>query len=381
MRASALILTLLVLLALLLTAAWAEEYLIKPGDTLSITVVDEADLTKKAIVDSPGRIALPLVKEVEVGGLTAVQAAETLTAALKQYIKSPQVIIEVLETAKIRVSVSGEVRNAGIVVVPQGARLMEAMTSAGGYTQNADLSKVSVTHSGEARASVVDLSAFLLGGDVSANVQLADGDVVVVPSKALPSIGRVSVLGAVSQPGSFEINNGATVREAILMAGGPTENADLENCTIRRDGSAEGVSINYAQVMQGDREANVVLRPGDVIYVSARQQLGYYTIQGAINAAGRYELKGRTTLTEAIAIAGGVGNKARLGEVRILRASEGASTTLKVNVSDVMAGKTANPDVQNGDQIFVPQAKDKANTLQWASIAVSLLWLLTNSSD
>lgn len=378
MRASTLILTLLALLACLLTAAQADEYLIKPGDTLNITVIDEADLTRKVIVDSQGRITLPLVKEVEIAGLTTAQAADKLTDALKQYIKNPQLTIEVAEVARIRVSVSGEVGDAGVVVVPQGARLIEAITSAGGYTQNADLSKVSVTHSGESKASIVDLSAFLLGGEVAANVELADGDVIIVPSKALPTIGRISVLGAVAQPGPYEINQGATVREAIMMAGGPTEVADLENCTLRHDGSSESAALNYALVMQGDSSANVVLKPGDVVYVAAKQQLGFYSIQGAVNAAGRYELKGKTTITEAIAIAGGVRDKAKLGEVRILRTSGGAASTLKVNVTDVMSGKAENINVENGDSILVPQSKDKGNMLQWASIAVSLLWLLAN---
>jgi len=362
----------------LLTSVQAAEYLIKAGDTLSITVVDEADLTRKVTVDSQGRITLPLVKEVEVAGLTTAQAAEKLTTALKQYIKNPQLTVELADIAKIRVSVSGEVKGAGVVTILQGARLIEAITAAGGYNPNADLSKVSITHTGDSQASIVDLSAFLLGGDVSANVELADGDVIIVPSKALPSIGKISVLGAVSQPGVYEINQGATVREAIMMAGGPTELSDIDNCTLRHDGSSDSIIIDYALAMQGDPQANVVLKPGDIIYIGARQQLGYYTIQGGVNAAGRYELKGKTTITEAIAIAGGVRDRAKLDDVRVLRTSGEGSQKIQVNVKNVMSGTAENIYVESGDSIYVPQGKDKANILQWASIAISLLWLLSD---
>lgn len=379
MRALTAFLIAIVLLACLTTCVYAEEYLIKAGDTLSITVVDETDLTRKVVVDSEGKITLPLIKEVEVAGLTTAQAAETLTAALKKFMKNPQLTLEIAETAKTHVSVSGEVGKPGVVIIAAGARLMEAITAAGGYSSNADLSKVSVTRSGGTDAVIVDLSAFLLGGQVSPNIELTDGDVIVVPAKALRTVGKVAVLGAVRQPGSYEITQGATVREAIMLAGGPTEVADLENCTIRRDGSASAVKIDYAKALQGDEVANQALKPGDVIYVGAAQQLGYYSIQGAVNAAGRYELKGKVTITEAIAIAGGVRDRAKLSDVRILRTTDQGTKTLLINVTDVMNGRAENVPIENQDSIYVAQAREKTNVLQWASVAISLLWLLTNS--
>lgn len=361
-------------------APWlqAGESLIRPGDRLSIIVMGEPDLTRQVVVDPEGRVSLPLVKEVAVANLSPVQAAETIAKALKdRFIKNPEVIVEVTERAKVQVAISGEVRNPGVYAIPRDARLIEVIASAGGYTANADLSRISISHADDSALETVDLSAFLLGGDASANMALSDGDTVVVPGRTGALSGAVLVLGAVRQPGEHSLTPGMTVREAITLAGGPTEVADLGNVTLRHSDSVETARINYWAAVQGDAEANPELKPGDVIFVGASEQLGYYTIHGAVNSPGRYELRGRTTITEAIAIAGGVRDRAKLGDVRILRPLDTGPTTLRVNVSDIMAGKSENVVLRDQDNVYVRGRKEKIDILRWASLALSLAWLLT----
>lgn len=158
-----------------------------------------------------------------------------------------------------------------------------------------------------------------------------------------------------------------------MLAGGPTELADMHNITLRREGSAGAVPLDYA----GGTAADPEMKPGDVIYVPAHVELGYYTIQGAVGRPGRYELRGATSITEAIAIAGGVGDRAKLHDVRILRTSGGKPETLRANVSDIMAGKAQNIPIRGDDDIFVPAGKQGPDYLRILSLAVSLGWLLT----
>ena len=323
-------------LSICLSAGAHAQGTIKPGDLVSVTVLGEPDLSKKFTVDQ-------------------------------------------IESGKIQVTVLGEVKTPGILTLSAGSKLIDAITAAGGYTPNADLGKVSVSESASgANARTIDLSKFLLGGDVSVNVPINSGDTVYIPTKTTNIFGNVTVLGAVRQSGSQPITQGMTVREVIMLAGGPTEFADTSSVTIRHEGSTENVTVDYAKASAGDPMANVPVRPGDTIYVASRQMMGYYTIQGGVAAPGRYELRSPTSITEAIAIAGGIRGKANLNDVSVLRGT-GAVTEaakIKIKVADIMVGNLANVMVQNGDSIIVPTAAEKKNPLQYAFIALSIAYLL-----
>lgn len=353
----------------------AEEYLIKPGDTLNLMVLGENDLTRHVVVSPQGCVTLPLANDVQVVGMTTAQAAQEITKVLKKFMKNPQVSVELLELGKIQVTVSGEVKNPSVVLLPHGARLMDAVTAAGGYTETADLSQIKVSGPGSEPATV-DLSKFLLSGDATTNITVSSGDTVFIPSSA-GTIGSIMVLGAVLQAGSRPLTQGMTVREAIMAAGGPTPLADLNSMTLRHGGSTETTPIDYARVTSGDIAANPQLKPGDVIMIAAREVLGSYTIGGAVGAPSKYDLKGKTTITEAIAIAGGVRGKAKLNEVRILRSSGNQVQTLTAKVSDIYAGKTPNIELQDQDNVWVPEAGQKTDFMKAASLALSLAWLLT----
>lgn len=370
-------LVILAALFIMLAPLRADDYLIKPGDSLGVTVLGEPDLTRHVVVGPQGGIALPLVNEVNLAGLTTSRAAGQIAEQLKQFIKNPQVTVELLEPAKMQVTISGEVQKPGVYQVTAGARLMDVIAAAGGYTPSADLSGIKVSHVGDSNAAIVDLSKFLLSGDVSANVAVAVGDTIWVPTRGTATVGTVMILGAVRQSGQQSITQGMTLREAVMLAGGPTELADLNNVTLRCEGSLEVIAVDYVKAAAGDQSANPELKPGDVIYVAAREQVGLYTIQGAVASPGRYDLRGKTSITEAIAIAGGVRDRARLNDVQILRASNGAAQTIRANVGDIMAGRAENPAIQNGDNIFVPAGKGKPDYLRVVSLLISIGWLLT----
>lgn len=360
----------------LLSGAYSQDNTIKPGDIVSVTVMGEAELSKKFTVDQDGNITMPMVNQVHVAGLAPAQAMTEITNQLKKLIKNPQVSIDQVEQGKLPITVSGEVKNPGILSLSAGAKLIDAITAAGGYTATADLSKVTISHTGAVgTASTIDLSKFLLGGDVSVNVPVAAGDTIHVPTKATNVIGNVVVLGAVRQSGPQPITQGMTVREALMAAGGPTEFANSNNVTIRHENSTENTAVDYAKATAGDPTANVLLTPGDTIYVASKEMLGYYTIQGGVATPGRYELKGATTITEAIAIAGGVRGKVNMNSISVLRSTNGATQTLKLKVSDIMAGTSPNVPIQNGDNIIVPTPSEKQDMLKYASLALSIAWL------
>lgn len=369
------LLVIIIVCSCAVTASHAEEYLIKPGDTLNLTVLGEADMTRHAVVNPQGCMTLPLVGDVRVTGMTTSQAAQEIAAQLRKFMKNPQVSVELLEAGKLQVTVSGEVKNPGVVALPYGARLIDVIMAAGGYNPTANLSEVRVSHVGSELSATVDLSKFLLSGDAATNITVSSGDTVFVPSSQ-GTIGSIMVLGAVLQAGPRPLTQGMTIREAIMAAGGPTPLADLNNITLRHEGSVGTTPIDYAGIASGDVSANPTLKPGDVIMIAATEVLGSYTIQGAVGLPSKYELKGKTTITEAIAIAGGVHGKAKLNEVKILRSSGDRVQAIIAKVDDIYSGKAQNIQIQDQDNIWVPEAGQKNDLMKVASLAVSLAWLL-----
>jgi polysaccharide export outer membrane protein len=106
----------------------------------------------------------------------------------------------------------------------------------------------------------------LLRGDRTANVTVEPGDIIMVP--ALQN--RVLVLGAVRAPGAHDVDDGARVLDAILLAGGTVERAGTHNIGVIRngpDGKATVTTVDMNKMVKGDMSQNVQLQNADVIFV------------------------------------------------------------------------------------------------------------------
>ena len=120
-------------------SASSDGYVIGPQDNLSIIVTDEADLTGKYRVDTDGTISMPYLSRVPVAGLSLAEAQDKITAMLKKdFLRNPQVRIEVDQFKARSVLMTGEVRQQGKVTLPGTTMsLLEALALAGSATQNA----------------------------------------------------------------------------------------------------------------------------------------------------------------------------------------------------------------------------------------------------
>src|SRR5438477_2286293 len=115
-------------------------YIIGPQDNLSITVTDETDLTGKYRVDTDGSITMPYLSRVPVAGMTLADAQLKIASLLKsgQFLRNPQVRVEVDQFKSRKVTVTGEVRTPGpITMTGTTMTLLEALALAGSPTTNA----------------------------------------------------------------------------------------------------------------------------------------------------------------------------------------------------------------------------------------------------
>lgn len=339
---------------------------ISAGDTIRITVLGEPDQTKQVLVDSNGMIALPLVKDVHVAGMTTPEAAADIAGRLAKWIKNPDVTVELVQKVRRLVTVAGQVKNPGVYPADQDTRLMEIIGLAGGFGPEADSSKVRITRRGGESPINVNLDEFLAGKNEQANQTVREGDVILVPEKS-PSLGNVFVYGSVKSPGlPIQLHDGMRVSHAVSAAGGVVpEMADLARCEIRhKDGSAP-VTVDLTKALAGDQDADVLLAAGDTVTVPTQQQTGTYTILGAVNKSGEFPMKPNLTLFQAVAAAGTPAG-ARLNDVQLARHITGTVKlrALKADLSKVASGKAEDLTLQPGDTIYVPQQHEKFDWLR-----------------
>jgi polysaccharide export outer membrane protein len=158
-------------------------YVIGPQDMLDISVWKEAELTRTIPVRPDGKISMPLLNDVRAAGLTPNQLAAQITTSLKRFVTDPQVTVIVTQINSQRVYILGEVTRTGAYPLLPGMTLLQALSSAGGFTQFANRKKIYMfrTENGKQNKYPFDYKAVVDGKRTDENVVLKAGDTIVVP--------------------------------------------------------------------------------------------------------------------------------------------------------------------------------------------------------
>lgn len=141
------------------------EYQLGPGDQLRITVFNEAELTGQFVVGSQGAISYPLVGSVAAAGLTIPQFTERLQHALTEFIRQPNVSVEVANYRPF--FILGEVQRPGTYPYSASLTVLNAVATAGGFTYRANRNRVFIRHANEAeeRAYPLTIATPVMPGD------------------------------------------------------------------------------------------------------------------------------------------------------------------------------------------------------------------------
>ncbi len=163
----------------------SQAYKLQPGDLLDIQVFQEASMARTLRISGNGTIMFPLVGSVPVAGKTLQEAQALLENKLTTYLKNPQVSILVKEYGNKTVYVLGQVKKPSSIEIPPEKPLtvLEAVTSAGGFTDIANTSKVRVLRmeNGKQTSMDVDVTQITKQGNKAMDIALMPGDVVFVP--------------------------------------------------------------------------------------------------------------------------------------------------------------------------------------------------------
>lgn len=162
------------------------DYIIGPGDSLNIRVWRQGDLSATVPVRPDGRITTPLVEDMVAAGKTPAALARDMEEALAEYVREPVVTVlvnNIAMTFNRQVRVIGQAANPQAVEYRDNMTVLDVMIAVGGLTDFAAGNRATILRSvdGETRQYAVRLNDLINRGDVSANVQVLPGDVLVIP--------------------------------------------------------------------------------------------------------------------------------------------------------------------------------------------------------
>jgi polysaccharide export outer membrane protein len=162
------------------------DYLIGPGDNLNITVWRNPEMSLVVPVRPDGKISTPLVEDIPASGKTATQLARDIEKSLAKFIQQP--VVTVIVTGFVG-SYSEQIRVIGQAAKPQALpyrqemSLLDVLIAVGGITEFASGNKASIIRNvdGKQQKLPVRLNDLIKNGDISANMAMRPGDILVIP--------------------------------------------------------------------------------------------------------------------------------------------------------------------------------------------------------
>ena len=304
-----------------------DSYILGPGDSLQIELLDIPELSGTFSIGPDGTIYLPRLRALYVEGLTVEELRYFLTEQFKTYVKSPELYVRPVGYRPIRIYVGGEVLRPGYYTLTgpqlndvqkqqeqargyQQSQLLgqsrfpdnkaaatavvfptvfDALRSAQGITPFSDLSSVQVTRKQALSAgggrirTQLDFLSLITEGDESQNIRVFDGDVVKVgKSKVVlrdqllkagqtnlsPQFIQVYVSGRVVTPGGMTMPQGSSLNQAINLAGGTQLlKGKVEFIRFTREGEVDRRVFSYSPNSPSDSYKNPILISGDIVRV------------------------------------------------------------------------------------------------------------------
>jgi polysaccharide export outer membrane protein len=243
-------------------------YIVGPGDVVSVHVFYEPQLSGKFRVENDGHFGYPFLGRVNAGGKTVNAIAALLKERLSEgYLRNPQVTVDVDQYRSQSVFVMGEVRSPGKYILSGSITLLDALAQAGSPTPAAG-GEVLILHpkatalgptlpnQGDADVRHVNLRE-IEDGKLSRNVTIHDGDTIFVPKAE-----RFFVIGMVRNAGTYVLERNMTVLQAISTAGGISERGSNRRLKI--------VRIVNNKRKEIDAKPTDIVQPGDTIVVPQR---------------------------------------------------------------------------------------------------------------
>jgi protein involved in polysaccharide export with SLBB domain len=280
------------------------DYVVGPGDGLTISLWGGVSQSFTRIVDREGKIMLPEAGEIVVAGLTLGKTEELTRNALVEQFKNAKVSVSVARLRTVRVYVVGDVQRPGAYDISSLSTPLNALYAAGGPTSVGSL-RIIRHYRGKELIREVDLYDFLLHGVASNSERLEPGDTILVP----PVGQQVTVSGMVKRPAIYELKSETKLSELLEDAGGVTVSAALSLIKVERvepndHRETVNLSLPSGSGVEAARKAleTFLVKDGDRVLVAPilpYSERSVY-VEGHVVRPGKYPYRDNLTLSDVI---------------------------------------------------------------------------------
>jgi polysaccharide biosynthesis/export protein len=277
------------------------DYVVGPGDGLTIDLWGGVSTRLTRIVDRQGRVALPEAGPVEVSGRTLGDVQQLVQRTLGTQYRDTSAEVSVSRLRTVRVYVVGEVNEPGAYDISSLSTPMNALVSAGGITPRGSLRSLK-HYRGRQLLEQVDAYDLLLRGVTPDAKKLENGDTLMVS----PLGGQVTVTGMVRRPAIYELREEKTLADALDLAGGILPAATLKHVEVQRLEAHEKrtmLSLDLSGDGGGEAQlASFSIRDGDEIHIFPIASYNQDTIylQGHVLRPGKYSYHDGIKLTDIV---------------------------------------------------------------------------------
>lgn len=341
-----------------MNVATPENYVLGPGDEIIIDIWGASENTIKQEISPEGCITIKGLGLISLNGMNIKDAKEYLRMELSRIYADAGNTIQVSlgKSRSIKINVMGEVMVPGTYTLSAFASVFHALYSAGGVTDLGSLRNIRVARNGEDVATV-DVYEYIMQGKTADNINLQEGDVVIVPTYDA----IVKVNGKVKRPMKYEMKENETVSTLLKYAGFFAPNAYRNSVRLIRQ---TGRELSVATVERNDF-GSFKLEDGDV--VTADSIIGRFSnkleIKGAVYRPGIYEFCDEiNTVGKLLKQADGLLGDAFTNRAVLYRQRENlTSEVLPVDVKGILDGTAQDVELRKNDVLFVPSIYDIKN--------------------
>ncbi len=321
------------------------DYVLGPGDGLSITLFGGISQRIRRVVDREGRVALPEVGGVVVAGKTLGDVQQLVQSALRTEYRDVQADVSIQRLRSVRVYVVGDVESPGAYDVSSLSTPLNAVYQAGGPTSGGSL-RILEHYRGNQLIQKIDVYDLLLHGVNGGMQRMQAGDTVKVP----PLAGEVTIQGMVRRPAVYELNGETSLAEVLELAGGVLPTGTLRHVDVERLEAHVTKTMLRLDIPENNNQASVTkalqdfqIQDGDKIQISPIVPYADKTVylDGYVFHPGKFAYRDGMKVTDLVSSYKDVLPEPYQQHAEIIRLKSPDNTpeVLAFNLDDALAGK------------------------------------------
>lgn len=280
------------------------DYVLGPGDSVSINLWGGISQRLRRVVDREGRIALPEAGAVQVSGRSLGDVQRLVQISLQSQFRDVQADVSLARLRAIRIYVVGDVERAGAYDVSSLSTPLNAVFIAGGPTSRGSLRTLR-HYRGNRLVQEVDVYDLLLHGVRSGVERMQSGDTVLVP----PLGAEITVEGMVRRPAIYEMHGEKSIAEVLELAGGVLTSGTLRHVDVERVQAHESRTMLRLDIPENNNQESVTkaledftVQDGDKIKISPILPYADKTVylEGHVFRPGKYAFREGMLITDLI---------------------------------------------------------------------------------